>query len=486
MFFDFDRTATSARVRELTSEFGYRLCKQYAKSDHADNYLVRGIHIATNRDGYWETIFPEYEVRLGFEQTGSNLLLNISSAFNAFVSNREWQAANEIINLCPNAFTSPGLKGWRAVTLGNIHPKDALARFDEAADAFEADTLPANEEERVRQGGSWSGANQQLWSKYFRARARLVESIQNPENVRQLLDQASSALLGTDAGFVSSEVSRFHVLIKVLAKLLSDPLSLDVEEARRDYQRGARFSSEPDQDRSALIFISEAANAFAGFARDPGSELTRNGLNVALAALERVPTIGPEVIEVMRPELGKKALDTIMGPVRTWMHRSLSAISDEAKLRAILLRLLQSGLPRYAQVRHGPLEYGKDIVALVEVGGAYVLRHYQVKAGDIDKAKWRESKDEMEEMFQVPFNSFQLPVAPSKIEGVLVTNGHANPYVEPAIEGWLAEQRKTHGRAVEFMHLDALVDWVTSKQLVNELRGALREHGCEIKELHAS
>jgi hypothetical protein len=161
------------------------------------------------------------------------------------------------------------------------------------------------------------------------------------------------------------------------------------------------------------------------------------------------------------------------------MHRSLGAITDEAQFRTVLLRLLQSGLPLYAQVRHGPLEYGKDIVALLEVDGIAVLRQYQVKCGDISTPKWRESKDEMEEMFQVPLTSFQLPVVPRKIEGVLITNGHANTYVEPVISGWLREQRETHRRLVEFMHLDALVDWITKDRLVNELQAALRELGID-------
>ena len=83
----------------------------------------------------------------------------------------------------------------------------------------------------------------------------------------------------------------------------------------------------------------------------------------------------------------------------------------------------------------------------------------------------------METMFQVPLTSFQLPIVPQRIEGALITNGHANPYIEPVIDGWLREQRETHKRLVEFMHLDALVDWITKGRLVNELRAALREHG---------
>ena len=116
------------------------------------------------------------------------------------------------------------------------------------------------------------------------------------------------------------------------------------------------------------------------------------------------------------------------------MHRNLQSITDEAQLRAILLRLLQAALPLYAQVRHGPIEYGKDLVALVQEDGQIVLYLYQGKCGDIDKRKWRESKKELEEMFLVPLPSLQLPATPTRTAAALLCNGHANAYVEPVME----------------------------------------------------
>lgn len=163
------------------------------------------------------------------------------------------------------------------------------------------------------------------------------------------------------------------------------------------------------------------------------------------------------------------------------MHRSLESIKDEARFRMVLLRLLQSGLPLYAQVRHGPLEYGKDIVTLLEIDSTIVLRHYQVKCGDMDKRKWSESKEELEEMFLVPLTSLQLPIAPQRTEGLLVMNGHVNPYVEPVMDGWLRNQYQDHGRIVKFIHLDVLVDWIVEHRLVNELKVALKEHGVDIE-----
>jgi hypothetical protein len=344
-WFDDDRTTVSVRVRELSSELGHQLFKHYKDSLHADNYLVRGVVLVTDRDGAWEARFPDHEVASDVEHPGRELILNIPSAFHLFVRNGEWQAAHEIVNLCGDAFMTPGLKGWRSVTLAHVNPGETVARFDEAAEAFETDAMPANDEDFARRGGHWSGINQQLWAKYFRARARLVESIRTPEKIKELLYQAGRALEGTESGWHNGEVSRFHVLVKVLSKLMSSPLSLDAEEARREYQLEIRMSGESEQDRFALTFISQAAEGFRGFATDPGSEITRNRLETALEALARIPTIGPEVRDAVRPELGRKALDTIYGPVRTWMHRSLGAITDEAQFRTVLLRLLQSGLP---------------------------------------------------------------------------------------------------------------------------------------------
>src|SRR5262249_20409065 len=160
----------------------------------------------------------------------------------------------------------------------------------------------------------------------------------------------------------------------------------------------------------------------------------------------------------------------------------LAAITNETSLRVVLLRLLQAELPLYAQLRHGPIEYGKDIAVLLENEGLVTLRHYQVKCGDINLKKWRESKDELEEIFLVPLNNFQLPAPPQRIEGILVTNGHANPFAEPAMEGWFKEQREQRGREVTFMHLDELVDWIVEHRLFNELRVALDEQGINFQE----
>jgi hypothetical protein len=93
----------------------------------------------------------------------------------------------------------------------------------------------------------------------------------------------------------------------------------------KEYLFEIRLSEENDFDATALSFITETAEPLKGFRTDPGTELTRNRLSVALEALGRVPLIGPDVAEAVRPAIGKSALRTLFGPVRTWMHRSLRA-----------------------------------------------------------------------------------------------------------------------------------------------------------------
>jgi hypothetical protein len=371
----------------------------------------------------------------------------------------------------------PLSEGWRAVVLANVEPNDAVRHFEEAGKQFAEDSAPSADE-MLRSGRSWSSINQGLWAPYYRARACVVEAIQKPEATKLLLARAIEYL--PDSGWHSKEVSRFGFLIKSIIAALSDQLTLNLTQARESYLSEVRVFGEQEEDRHALVFINELTKALEGFALNPVGEITGNRMASALDALSRVPLVGTELTRAARPALGEVALHAAFGPIRSWMHRTLEGITDEAVFRKVLLRLLQAGLPLYAQIRHGPVEYGQDLVALVEEGNEVVLRMYQAKCGELDKRKWRESKDELEELFLVPIASLHLPVNPSRTEGILVTNGHANPYVEPGMDGWFREQ-KDRGRSIEFMHIDGLVKWISDSHLINELRLALSENGIDVR-----
>src|SRR5437899_1128498 len=193
--------------------------------------------------------------------------------------------------------------GWRSVVLANVERQRSVEFLDRAADAFALDAPPSHEELLARSEG-WEGINQQMWAKYFRARARVSEAIQTPDQIGRLIGEAEASLRGTESGWHSGKVARFRILVNAVAKLVSDPDSLNLEEARKEYVFEARLTDEDEFDQLALTFISEAAGALEGYRHSPASELTRNRLGLALDALGRVPLIGPELTEVMRPVIG--------------------------------------------------------------------------------------------------------------------------------------------------------------------------------------
>ncbi len=469
-------------IRGLDEEVAQRFLAFFSRSPRAANYLVRGVQLSTDLDGAWEPTFPEFEVPVGTEAFGERVTLNLPSAFHLFIRVGDYQGAHAIVQAVPEAFTSPGLRGWKAAVCSFVDRNHAVEWLDQAAQAFSEDTLPPGDpesahKELAKRGGSWSGINVFLWAKYFRSRARVLQAIREPKRLKELVHEAVEALQGTESGFHSGDVSRFRIIVSTLARLLSDPASLSAERARREYQLETQISGEDEHDDAALTFLQRVAEAFNGFRTDPAVELTRDNLAAAVDALGRLPLIGTEVANAIRPALGASAYRELLGPVRTWVHRTLQSITDEAQLRRVLLRLLQASMPRYAQIRHGPIEYGKDLAVLIEERDRRTLRMYQVKCGEIDKKKWRESRDELEEMFQVPLSKLQLPADPDVREGVLLTNGHANPFVEPVMTAWFEEQNEKFGRVVSFMHLDEVVGWIFREQLINEFKTALSELG---------
>jgi hypothetical protein len=333
-----------------------------------------------------------------------------------------------------------------------MHPEEMEKHFDLAADEFMADVNPATPEDLATRGGNWSAINVELSSRYFRSRARLLQALREPQRPAELLAKSAAAWGNNEVLYANSDAMRLKQIVSALSTLISEPTELNEERIVQAYRLAMRVTGEQDDDKNALEFITRAAEAFRGFATQPQLELTQGRLNTAIEALSRISVIGPRGSEAIRPALGASASRIIEGPIRTWMHRGLEAIGTEVSLHKVLLRLLQGGLPKYAQVRHGPIEYGKDIVVLVEEGGKLILRMYQIKCGDIGTTVWRESRHELEEIFLVPLEPLQLPVKPDALQAVLMTNGHAKPHVERVMHGWFSEQRNM-GRNVEFMHL---------------------------------
>jgi len=283
-------------------------------------------------------------------------------------------------------------------------------------------------------------------------------------------------LKGTEVGWVNPQVSCFRIVVDALDKIFSGDLdTVAAVQAKETILLSARFSGLDEEDRLAVEFLDTAAEAFTELRLAPSTAMVSGRLAASLEVLGRIPLIGGDLASAIRPAVGERAHTQLLGQHRTWIHRTIESIKDEVVLQKLLLRLMQGQLPRYAQIRHGPIEYGKDIVALIEIDDRHILEMYQVKAGNITKASWPKAHEELEEMFLVEMDDVQLPVAPDDRVGILIFNGHFSEYVEPVVKGWLKEQREDHHRSYRMMHLDEIVTWIVRGGLINELRQALAE-----------
>ena len=475
-----DPSTVRGSIRALNEELAQRLQRLADQTNDREaraGFLVQGLRLETDFAGNWKPEFPGSEVRDGAMFFGpSSLVLNVPSAFHLFVRGSDYFAADTVAQACPEGFTSHGLLGWKAAVAGFLNPYQAVERFSEAAVEFAQDTY---DEEVMKRAGGWDSRNVDLWAKYFRARAAVAEIVRAPARAPELLSRASVALAGTESGWVNPQVTCFRALITALEQVFSGDSATAAAHAKEMLLERARFSGLDENDQLAITFLDTAKEAFAEFQQAPARAIASGRLADALKILRRVPLIGDEVTAAIGPAIADAEA---FGQQRSWMQRTIGSIRDERLLQRLLLRLMQgqSPPPFYAQIRHGPLEYGKDIVVLVEVNGKNVLQMYQVKAGDITKPVWSKARDELEEMFQVDIRTVQLPIEPDDRVGILVLNGHLKDYVEPVVEGWLAEQKRDHHRSFEVMHLDAIVKWIVDNRLLSDLREALAELGIPV------
>ena len=120
-------------------------------------------------------------------------------------------------------------------------------------------------------------------------------------------------------------------------------------------------------------------------------------------------------------------------------------------------------------------EWKSRWTSTAEEGSELILRMYQAKCGDIKKSNWKDIRPQLEEIFQIPLETFQVPALVQRRIGILVWNGHADPYVEPVMQAWKKDQWTAFQREFEFMHLDSIVNYILDSRLVTAFRDALAE-----------
>ncbi|SRR6266568_92578 len=469
-----ERTEIRALNRRLGEELAERLMSAAVTSGDEDGVLVRGFNLVTEFDGRWTPQFPPFETSPGAMFLGPDgIVLPVSSAFRLLVDGGDYYAARQIAEAKPSGFTTFSSQGWRAATAGFLDVAHAAEHFDEAAATFAEDVH--DEDRPLAPGEGWSSINVDLWAPYFAARAAVARLGRGANDIVDLLDRARRVLVGTESGWSNPQVQCFRVLVNALYEILSGDVNALVR-IRSDFDRLAvRFGADNDEQLT-ISFLETSIRAFDELATDPGQALTSGLLSRALEILDRISLFGATGSSALRPAIGRRAVGEVFGPFRTWIYRTVESITDERVLQRLVLRLSQAQLPLYAQVLHGPLEYGKDVVALVESNDGPVLQMYQMKIGDIATSDWRQAKNQLEEAFDVPLQTIQLPQEPSRREAILLFNGHLNANVQPAVDGWI-ERERGQSRQIRIMNLDAIVQWIDKAGLINEFRAAAAELG---------
>jgi hypothetical protein len=461
----------SRRRYAVMTNLAEKLLSTFGDHPQGSKLLLEGFRVEGHMGGPWDikTVDTVHTYNY-FDAENCNLSYRVDPAFEFLIATGDYLGANTICQKFPSAFNKAGLKGWRAAIQALINPREAHKLFFQAANWLEKDEPDA--ERLARSFGEF--ANKRTWSIHFRMRGHLalasVEEDQFEHHIKEAANLASQF-----KGVLIPEVQRFDLLVRTLANLLDEGKKIIPSEARELFVKHTLLDEEI-YDAIILQFIDNAAIGLSELHENRSHGLVK--IRQAFSALDRLPLLGTSDSNAFTTALDRQTLKVIEGPVYNWIHKSISEIASEKILQKVLLRLFQNQIPHYAQIRHGPIEYGNDIaVCISENDESVVLRMYQIKCGEITKEKWnKDCRPQLEEIFQVPMCEIQIEDTIHKRIGILLWNGHLSPYVEPIISAWRKEQLEVFGRHYEFMNLDGIVNYIMDNRLVNALRASLSEY----------
>lgn len=471
-FFSGDTALQLAQIRESAEADYYFLLSHMAQSHpSAEALLVSGFQLKGCLDSHWEPVFPGFEVMVGHETISHDgtHTLGMDSGFQSLLSLGDYDGAVRISQAHEEAFNTPGLRGWSLASSALLTGDSG--EFANASAQFDLDSY--DRDGRKKESG-WSGINQQLWAPYFMSRSHMAAPCATPKEAIENLRTANSSDLKPRLWDVP-QVNRYFQIIGAVCGL-ADRDADAMAAAVQSYQASLRVNLPSTFDSHVMDFLGHI-QTLSGVA--VGEDWIKP-LSQLLRLLDRLPIFTTGEKSNIKFALNVAVPSVLLGLEQGWEYRALTSITDERQLHRILLAIFraEARVPLFSQIRHGPIEYGKDIVVCREDGGRRVLWMYSVKVGNVRKAAWNAVvRPQLEEIFQVSLDSPELPDRIDEQVGVLVWNDHIHPHADPLVKGWLKEQHDTFGRRYELMHIDSLVNYVTENRLGPALRKALRDEG---------
>lgn len=450
----------------------YQLVMELAdQHPSAGALLVSGFQLRGTLESEWEPVFPGHEVEPCGTTWGQDGIrfVGMGSAFHVLLSLGDYGGAHVVSQSAPEALITPGLVGW-SIGAHAIETGDDT-RFIEAAEEFAKDS-----HDRPDRGmAAWSSINQDLWAPHFRSRGLISRACASPSQAVKHVREADEVLPRDGGGWHSPVAHRYAHAIKAVRSFVDTDRD-GIAAARTGYERGLRFDVPTAIDDHVLQFVARL-ESLAGLGE---GDRWIHQLQEVTVLLDRMPIFGENEKRAITDSLNQAVPTSLLGLRQGWEYTGFEAVCREEQLHRILLALFraEARVPSFSQVRHGPIEYGKDIVVCRESNGRRVLSMYSVKRGEIKKGNWNaEVRPQLEEMFQVPLEALGLPASIDEQEGILVCNAHVSPYAEPIVRGWMQDQFMKFGRTYRIMHIDDLVNYVRDNQLGGALRNALRQEG---------
>ncbi|MES0491341.1 MAG: hypothetical protein ABUK01_15210 [Leptospirales bacterium] len=450
------------------------------ENNFKDNYcLVYGISVKFNLDDQCDIVYDRVNYSAGktnWALDGSFIQTDIPSAFSILKSIPDYEGTTQIIDEHPGAFDNNDLIGWKNVILAHNNPEKADEYFKNAYELFENDNpqlFEIEKEKGIR--NNYSGDNHLLYSRYFKSRYYLSRALLGKGEFSENIISAIEPIKDYRSGFVSSQYLKYRAILLTFANFIDTSIGFEPVTGIEEFRLACKLSSNKDEDYLVLNILNSLSEYFKNLETSPERTVITSDLTRILDLLDSISYVDSQILSNFQPYIGQHVIKVITGGTN-WIYRTIDKINDEAILRKVLLRLFQYKYPKYAQIVHGPMEHGKDILVVLEEQGINTLLSYQVKIGDIKTSAWRDIKPQLEEVFEVepPAIITDDTVIHDKI-GILIFNGHPNTAAEEKMSGWKHERFEKLGNKYEFMHLDSIVQFIVQNKLYSELRKTLQE-----------
>jgi hypothetical protein len=453
------------------------LANDFVDHDNKEKFMVSGLNYSTNFIDVWGLEFVDYEVNEGLRFHNENgWVVAIPGAFQIYISIADYERALEIATKVPEGFIYPGVNGWKEACMGFVAKSDAHDHYLKAAEIFGSDLHP--EEGAPRTKPYWSAYNSGTLAPYFRARAALSVPHSNPDELIDAIKIASNEIHPNQSGFVHIPAIKLAILIHGLGTFLETHDETVLDDLAKNYQKEIdRWGQLSEDDELLLHGLKMIKNAIEGFRYDPVKEITSGNLFQGIQILEKIPEWSQYqfVIKLADP-IGKTTLEISQGTTYGDIVEILETIVDERILQQLVLELLRADAPYHAKITHGPIEFGKDILAIMDDFGTPKLHLYAMKAGDIDARKWPSVKESIDQMFTILIsNPIVTQYEPVSVHGFLVFNGHFNQHIDPVANAWFDELCSERNWDLKVIDIDGLSKWIVSKRLVSVLQKFMKE-----------